>query len=268
MGSLLPRSIALLPLLLACGCSPGLLPELDRVLRDPTISPPLVRSLDQELRIEVRWESDEAAEQYILERAEDSLLPGYSEVYRGGATFFLDADCRDQGRYLFRLSKTRGSRLFGPSRPVLGAASQTCRDLLEPNDSEEQATVLGDYLRQANLFYFRATPSPSYPGQVLQDADWYSVQVPSQWTAHILITQAGLPTGSEYTHLYLYQKAAAPIHVTNNQLIALDNPSPEPRRLLFKLYLDPSDFILEPTLGGGLLVEYAVSLHSLAGQQP
>ncbi len=267
MNSRLQKTLALLPLLMASGCSPGLLPELDRVLRDPTVSPPQVSSLDRELRIEVCWDPDPAAEQYILEKAEDSLLADYSEVYRGTGSFYTDTDCQDQGRYLFRLSKTRGSRLFGPSRAVLGVASQTCRDGLEPNDSEDQAAVLGDFLRQANLFYFRATPS-LHPGQVLQDADWYSVEVPPQWTAHILITQAGLPTGSEYTYLYFYQKAAAPIHVVNNQLIALSNPSPEPRSMLFKLYLDPADFILEATLGGGTLVEYAVSLHSLAGQQP
>jgi hypothetical protein len=252
--ALLPPLLPLLPLLLATGCSQGLLPELDRVLRDPVASPPFVRSLDRELRIEVSWEADPAAEEYVLERAEDSLLGAYTPVYRGTGTFYTDTDCRNQGRYLFRLSKTRGSRLFGPSSAVLGVASDTCRDELEPNDLEEQATELGDFQLRANLYYFRATPG-LYPGQVLQDFDWYSLDIPAQW---------GLPSGSEYTYLCFYQKAAVPIRVVNNQLVAVANPSPEARRILFKLSLDPADVILEPTLGGGTLVAYTINLHNLA----
>ena len=254
-------ALVLLPLLLAAGCSQGLLPELDRVLRDPDPTPPRVSSLDRELRIEVSWDADLAAEEYILERAEDSLLGAYAVVYRGTGTSYTDTNCQDQCRYLYQLSKSRGSRIFGPSSAVLGVASDTCRDELEPNDVEEQATVLGDFQRRANLFYFRATPPP---GQVLQDADWYSLQIPPQWTAYLLITQVGLPSGSEHTFLCFYQKAATPIHVVNNQLVAVANPSPEAQRIFFKLYLDPTDFILEPTLGGGTLVDYTVSLHSLA----
>ncbi len=256
-------AFALLPLLLAAGCSPGLLPELDRVLRDPALTPPRVRSLDRELRIEVSWEEDPAAEEYVLERAEDSLLGAYVVVYRGTGTSYTDTDCRDQCRYLFRLSKARGSRLFGPSGAVLGVASETCKDELEPNDTEEQATALADFQRRANLYYFRATPG-LYPGQVLEDSDWYSLEIPPQWMAYLLITQVGLPSGSEYTYLCFYQKAATPIQVVNNELVAVANPYPEARRVFFKLYLDPADFILEPTLGGGTLVDYTVGLHSLA----
>jgi hypothetical protein len=256
-------AFALLPLLLAAGCSPGLLPELDRVARDPALAVPRVRSLQRELRIEVSWDADPAAEEYILEKAEDSLLGDYSVIYRGTETSYTDTDCRNQGRYLFRLSKARGSRLFGPSGAVLGVASDTCGDALEPNDAEAQATELADFQRRANLYYFRATPS-RYPDQVLEDSDWYSLAIPPQWTAYLLITQAGLPSGSEYTYLWFYQKACLPIHVVNNQLLAVTNPSPEAQRVCFRLYLDPSDFILEPTLGGGTLVDYTVSLHSLA----
>jgi hypothetical protein len=255
-------AFALLPLLLAAGCSPGLLPELDRVLQDPALTPPRVRSLDRELRIEVSWEADPAAEEYVLERSEDSLLSAYAVAYRGTGTSYTDTDCRDQGRYLFRLSKVRGSRLFGPSGAVLGVASETCKDALEPNDAQEQATELADFQRRANLYYFRATPG-LYPGQVLEDSDWYSLVIPPQWIAYLLITQVGLPPGAEYTYLCFYQKAATPIQVVNNQLVAVTNPSPEAQRVCFKLYLDPEDFILEPTLGGGTLVDYTLSLHSL-----
>jgi len=254
-------SVLLLPLLLAPGCSQGLLPELNRVLRDPAVSSPQVSSLDREYRIEISWEADPAAEQYALERAEDAMAGGYAEIYRGSDTSYSDTDCQDQGRYLFRLTKTRGNRVFGPSGAVLGVGSATCKDELEPNDSEQQATELA-YDRRANLSYYRATPS-LYPGRELQDTDWYWLDIPPHRIASLLITQVGLPPGSEYTFLYFYQKGTTPLHVINNQLIAVPNPSPETRRIFFKLYLNPADFIVEPTLGGGTLVDYTLSLYSI-----
>jgi hypothetical protein len=249
---------------LAAGCSQGLLPQLDRVLRDPEPSPPRVSSLERELRIEVSWEADPAAEAFVLERTADSLVDAYTVVYRGTGTSYTDTDCQDQGRYLYQLSKARGSRLFGPSAAVLGVASDTCSDALEPNDGEAEATELGDFPRQANLYYFRAIPRPD-PIEALRDADWYWLEVPPQWTANILITQAGLPQGSEYTYLCFYRKAATPIRVVNNELVAITNSTPEAQRICFELYLDPADFILDPTLGGGTLVDYTVSLYSLVG---
>jgi hypothetical protein len=260
MNSLRRLPLVFLPLLLAAGCSPGLLAELDRVQRDPTLSAPRVSSLDRECRIEVSWDTDAGAEEYVLERAQDAVLGDFRVVYRGQGTSYSDTDCQDQGRYLYRLSKVRGNRLFGPSGAVLGVASATCRDELEPNDSEQQATEL-NYTRRANLFYYRATPSLP-PVEVLQDDDWYAFAVPPQYTANLLITQAGLAQGSQYTFLYFSEKGTRPVHVVNNQLIAISNPSPDTRRVLFKLCLNPTDFMVDPTLGGGILVDYQVSLYS------
>jgi hypothetical protein len=261
MNSLRRLPLVVLPFLMSAGCSPGLLEQLDRVQRDPNVIAPRVSSLDQEFRIEVSWDTDAGAEEYVLERAQDALLGTFTEVYRGQGISYADTDCQDQGRYLFRLSKTRGDRLFGPSGAVLGVASATCKDALEPNDSEQQATAL-EYDRRANLFYFRAMPS-LYPGEELQDADWYAVEVPPLRVANLLITQVGLASGSLYTFLYFYEKGTTPIHVVNNQLIAITNPSPETHRVLFKLYLNPTDFMVEPTLGGGILVDYTLSLYSI-----
>ena len=189
------------------------------------MSAPLVRSLDRELRIEVSWDVDPAAEEYVLERVEDALVGAFSVVYRGTGTSYADTDCRNQCRYLYRLSKSRGSRLFGPSAAVLGVACDTCKDELEPNDSGPQATALGDFQLRANLFYYRATPA-LYPGQQLQDDDWYWLQVPPQRVANLLITQVGLPPGSEHTYVYFYRKATTPVHVVNNQLVARGQPLP------------------------------------------
>ena len=257
------RTALAFSILLAGACSPGLLDELDRVLRDPEVRPPSASSLDQEYRIELSWDADEAADEYVLERAEDTALGAFLQVYRGTQTRFADTDCRDQCRYLYRLSKTRGRKSFGPSVPVLGVASATCRDGLEPNDSEDQATTL-EYDRQANLFFYRATPG-RYRGAELQDADWYAVLVPPRRKANLLVTQPGLEQGSLYTFLYFYLKGSTPFRVVNNQLIEIDNTSFEPGRFLFKLYPNPDDFIMEPTLGGGMLIDYTLSVYSITG---
>ena len=250
-----------LSLVLAGACSPGLLDELDRVLRDPTVSAPRASSLDREYLIELSWDADEAADEYVLERAEDSALGGFLQVYRGTATRYADTDCGDQRRYLYRLSKTRGARSFGPSAPVLGVASATCRDELEPNDTEDRATAL-EYDRRANLFFYRATPG-LYPGVELQDADWYSVLVPPRRKANLLVTQPALEQGSLYTFLYFYLKGTTPVRVINNQLLEIANASYEQKEFRFKLYPNPDDFIMEPSLGGGLLVDYTLSLYSI-----
>jgi len=257
----------LLPLLLPAGCSQGLLPELDRVLRDPEVCCPRVRSLDRELHIEVSWDEDPAAEEYLLERAEDGLAAQYEPVYRGTALGYDDTGCRDQCRYLYRLSKARGSRLFGPSAAVLGVASETCKDALEPNDEETRATALGDFPLAANLYYYRATCAQC-SGREVRDEDWYLLEVPPQRVANLRITQEGLSAGSEYTFLLFYRKETRPAPVVNNGLIAVANPSPEQQEVLLKLYLDPLTFIIEPTLGGGTLVDYEVALHSVTGLQP
>jgi hypothetical protein len=159
------------------------------------------------------------------------------------------------------LSKVRGSRDFGPSEPILGIASATCHDELEPNDSESQATPLL-YDRYANLFFYRATPG-LYPGAVVQDADWYTVEIPPHRIANIRITQAGLAPGSLYTFLNFYQKGMTPQRVVNNDLIQIPNPSNTEKTFAFELFPNPDDFILEATLGGGTLIDYTVSLHSI-----
>lgn len=250
-----------LSLLLAGGCSQGLLGELDRVLRDPSVSAPRVSSLERECRVEVSWEADPGAEEYVLERAEDTAVGAYSEVYRGTRTSYTDSECEDQCRYLYRLSKTRGTRLFGPSDPVLGVASAVCRDELEPNDLEEQATAL-EYDRRANLFYYRATPSLDFRAE-LQDVDWYAVDVPPRRVANLLVTQLGLAQGSQYTFMYFYLKGTTPIHVVNNDLIGIANSSYNSRRFLFKLYPDPDEFLPSASLGGGLIIDYTLSLYSI-----
>ncbi|MGA2639468.1 MAG: hypothetical protein ABSG21_01040 [Spirochaetia bacterium] len=250
------RAVVLFSLLLV-SCSAGFLDQMGRVLADPSPSPPRVLSFVSEYCIAVTWDPDKAAEEYILERADDSTSPSWSTIYRGTAASYSDRTCADQRRYLYRLSMVRGSRLFGPTEAAVGIGSAACRDLLEPNDQEESATAL-DYDRAANLYFYR-----SCSGAVVQDIDWYSVNVPPRRTANIIVTQSGLTGGSVNTSMIFYLKGTAPAVIVNNSVIPIANPSYETRRFLFRISPNPAEFIADPSLAGGSFIDYTVSLFSI-----
>ncbi len=244
--------------LLSCGG--GLFMEMDRLTRDPTMDPPAVRSFAEENLILVDWSADEAADDYVLERAADSPTGlVYSAVYQGTGTSFTDADCEDQTRYLYRLRKIKGNRLFDPSIPVLGVGSVTCNDGLEPNDSSEQATPLV-LTHMANIYYYR-----TFSDEVVRDVDWYSVAIPAGFTANITITQISPPLGTGDTTTYvLFGVEGLPVDpVTNNEPISISNTYSEGRAFNFQIIPDPARFLSGMGLAGGTMVKYRITLVSI-----
>jgi len=252
--------LVLLAALLSASCGDGLLTEMSRTLGDPVIEPPTVSSFAIENRIDVSWPADENADQYLLQRALDAATPAFQTIYAGQGTTYADTDCTDQGRYLYRLTRTRGSRSFGPSDAVMGVASAVCRDALEPNDEEGRATGLTSTLA-ANLYYYSSAVQPGGSSLVQQDMDWYSVTVPPHRQANIVVTQDGLLGGSTNTWMYFYLKGSNPVQIVNNQAIAVTNWSDTASAsFLFKIYPIPSSFAVA---AGGSLITYTVSLNSI-----
>ena len=263
VGALMRRAVANLAALAAMllsSCGEGLLGEISRKLGDPSLQAPVVSSFVTENRIVVSWSVDANADQYVLQRAADNASPIYSVIYFGGATRYDDVNCTDQGRYLYRLVETRGNMAFGPADAAMGVASSVCRDLLEPNDTESQATPLTSTLG-ANLFYYSSVAQQNAAPLVQQDADWYSVNVPPHRQANIVVTQDGLAGGSSNTWMYFYLKGSNPVQIVNNQAIAVTNYSDTTTgTFLFKIYPIPSSFAVN---GGGSLITYTVSLNSI-----
>jgi hypothetical protein len=135
-----------------------------------------------------------------------------------------------------------------------------CRDALEPNDVEGQATSLASTLA-ANLYYYSSAVQPGGSSLVQQDVDWYSVAVPPHRQANIVVTQDGLLGGSTNTWMYFYLKGANPVQIVNNQAIAVINWSDTASAsFLFKIYPIPSSFAVA---AGGSLITYTVSLNSI-----
>jgi len=244
-------------------CGEGLLKDMRTPLVDPIVAVPVAASFVAENRIDVSWSRDPGASQYVLERAKDSATPVYAIVYQGTSTSYTDASVSDQGRYLYRLTKTRGTRSFGPSDAALAVASTVCRDRQEPNDSESQAAVLESTLA-ANLYYYSTTFLQNGAPLVEQDADWYSVTVPANSTANIVVTQTQpeLADGTRNTWMYFYLKAGFEMAIPNSQPIPVENFSNSRATFLFKISPIPSCF---PANGGGSLVNYTVKLYSITG---
>ncbi len=244
---------------LACffSCGGGLFDEMDRLARDPTIEPPTVRSFAEENRIFIEWSADKAADGYILERATDSPIDlVYSTVYRGTDISFTDSDSEDQELYLYRLRKLKGDRIFDPSAPVLGVGSITRRDDHEPNDTDEEATVL-DYTCLSNIHYYR-----TFSDEVVQDFDWYSVSIPAGFTAEIVVTQTNPPLEpGVLTNYMLFGVQGSPVEpITNNASNLIKNTYSEERTFYFQIVPDPSRFLSGMGLAGGTMALYTVTL--------
>lgn len=258
IGGALPMTVLpllVLPLLL-CACSQGFLPLIGRLAADPTVQAPRVSSFIEEFSCSVEWDEDPAADSYVLERAVDASSPVFSSIYQGNDLSFTDTECMDQTRYLYRLSKVKGNRTFDASEAVLGVGSATCRDDLEPNDSEQSATPL-NYERFANMYWYS-----SYDETTIDDVDWYSVSIPPRKTGYIVFTQLDWPGSLNlgYTWMFFYLKGSPPVPVVNNAAVQIDNTSYESKTFFFSVYPNKNLFTADPSQPGGNIISYTVSL--------
>jgi hypothetical protein len=242
-------------------CSPGFFPDMSRALGDPSVAAPTVLSFHTENLIDVLWPLDSNADSYALERALDGATPVWKTVYVGNSSGYADTRCADQERYLYRLTRWRGRKPFGPSLVALGIASSVCRDSLEPNDTEDRATVL-DYDKIASLHCYSSIYQQGGVVLVSEDRDWYEIRLPPRSTAKIVVTEKDLAAGSQHTHIMFYQKAQAPRLIDQSVPIDVVNSSYAFQSFLCELYPDRSQF---PADGGGAFIGYTISLQSIFG---
>lgn len=243
-------------LLFTLSCSESLLNDMLRANRDPVVELPSVVSFEKEEIIEIRWNADPGAEEYILYRAEDTLTPVYEIVCQGTSLSLTDTDVTDEHRYLYTLGKVRGTELFGPSDPVLGVGSSVIQDNLERNNVKEAAAELVWDL-DANLYYYR-----SNNGEEIEDYDWYFVTVPPRRKAMIIVTQSGMGSGADSWMEY-YLEGHVTETIINSNAVSIENYSYDEKNFYFLISPNSSEFIGDPTLGGGGLINYRVSLNSI-----
>jgi hypothetical protein len=252
-------SVAIALVLASCG--EGSIETMERSSDDPVVVAPTVSSFLAEREISLSWPEDDCADEYLLESASGgAATPSYAVLYKGKDTSFRMSGCEDQSLHLFRLVKLRGEKSFGPSNPVLGVGSSTCRDASEPNDSEASATDLG-YQKSANLYYYR-----SFGGLEIQDVDWYSLKVPPRMVAYVVVEQTW-PTlgGRASTWMYFAMKGQVPTPIANGQPIAIANYSYVEATMAFEILPFASDFVGTGGPQGGSLIDYTVRLEQING---
>jgi hypothetical protein len=232
-------------------CSTGMYDSLSRTTDDPFTERPTVRSFDVVNTILVSWSKDDAADEFILERSDDAIIPSYSVIYRGTNTSFVDAALIDQSRYLYRLRKTRGDKTFAPSTTAFGVASLVQRDSLEDNDSKSKATHLKD-THDTNMFFYR-----SYDGDELSDDDWYSVDIPANRKALIAITDYDADSGSTETHYKVYINETRTEDVKDGDSFEIENNTLRDTRYYFMVYPDNEKYVAV-SAAGGKMVSYKI----------
>lgn len=252
------RLFGIMAAVLLTGCNPGMYEMLHRSVDDPVIVEPVIESFVESCTIFARWEFDEGADEYILERAEDSPSElVYETVYQGKETAYTDAELEDSKRYIYRLSKRRGKQLFGPSGEVPGVSSLVCRDIYK-NDTMEEASRLEtiDYI--ANIYYYR-----TYGGLELIDEDWYYIELPPFRQASVVLNDSRVEESDRPTHFdyYEYGRDHNPVRqlkdfwIINNEL--------ETKKYYFKLYPSKLQFVGAGIPAGGDIVQYRISIGSI-----
>ena len=256
MKRILPAGV--IPLLFLVSCSQGLLSDLSRVITDPVVKVPKVVSFTNDDSVIVSWDKDPGADEYLLYRALDVSVPVYDRVYRGRELTFEDRDTTEGYRYLYTLTKVRGTKLFGPSDAVLGVVSGVVPDSLEDNNTKDKASHL-EWDLQSNLYYYQA-----YGNEKLVDYDWYSVTVPPRRKAIIVITQDGLAGGAASWMTYS-QEGHSSATATNGDGIEIPNYTYGEKTFYFRISPRASEFVSDLTRGGGGFINYTVSLNQITG---
>lgn len=240
-------------------CSEGLLGDILRIITDPFVEVPSVVSFEKEETIEISWNADPGADEYILYRAVDTAIPVYEILYQGTDLFLFDTDVINGAgnRYLYTLGKVRGTKLFGPSDPALGVGSMVIQDELENNDIKGRATRLIWDL-DANLFYYL-----SYSGAEVKDYDWYNVTVPPRRQANIVVTQEDLVVENTWMYFALEGHETDPI--INNFEIPIKNYTYEEKVFYFIISPIHGSFYADPPAAGGGLINYHIFIKSITG---
>jgi fibronectin type 3 domain-containing protein len=237
-------------------CSHGMFEVLDRTTSDPFSQTPRVKSFGETNTMTVSWSGDEGADEYILERALDGSNLTYETVYRGNALSYADRkpSANDLERYIYRLSKRRGEKVFSPSPPAFGVMSLVPQDIHEPNDVQESATELKANRLVSNLYYFR-----TYNNLSLSDEDWYYVDILPKWQTRIVVLDSQSGLGNS-THFKIFVAGAGQDTVEHGVDIPLSNPENTEQRFYFKIIPDVSYFVAnDMTLGvGGSIVQYEI----------
>jgi hypothetical protein len=159
--------------ILCGGCSQDLYDFVNRNTKMPVVSEPQVECLKVECEIDVCWDADDAADEYLLYRDDDPFGPFDDVLYKGKELHFKDMRLEGNGGklYYYKLAKRRAEWIFDKSDYVLGVAHTKRRDCYEPNGTPETAAEFYN-VTDANIYYYKYDSD-----HALEDVDWYWVEM-------------------------------------------------------------------------------------------
>lgn len=231
---------------------------LFRTTDDPFYDVPKVDSLSIENRIYISWEKDDGCDTFYLMRSIDQRNLSFECIYSGTETNYKDIRLDYNQRYIYRLDKKRGEKVFTGKKYGYGFSSDIRQDICEHNDSEEKAVFLEHDLI-CNL------PCVSFITDNFQDIDedWFYVNVPPMRSCEIVVSQRGLQdssTGAE-TQLCIQIPGSKVESINEKVAIKLSNTSYVTKRMNFKIF--PNTTELFSSDAGITSIEYTVSLYRI-----
>lgn len=232
---------------------------LFRTLDDPFYDVPETDFLTLENTVYLSWKSDDACDAYYLMRSLDNSTPDFECIYSGKNLTFTDTNVDNEDRYLYRLDKKRGEKIFTGLIYSYAYASGTRKDTSESNNNEETATHL-EYDLSCNLHCIQFV----YGSLLYKDCDWFYVEVPPNRTAEIIIKQENYlsnTTDGALTKLKYLVSGSSEDSVLQNYGIPLSNTSYETKKIYFRITADTTGLLTQA--GSACIINYQISLNKI-----
>lgn len=240
--------------LLFSSCSDVFADYALRTYSDPADEVPSADSFREENTVFLDWKEDEGADEYFLYRAVDHQTLNFQLVYRGTGLSYRDTDLNTLSRYVYRLDKSRGTRLFCGTHLAHAYASQVRRDSCEPNDDMSHARHL-----ESDFLYLNSYYGIYHDDYTVRDEDWFFVTVPPRRKAEIVLEQKDLSAGARDTDFFYLVPGNSPCSVSQNIAFDIPNEAYEARKIYFKIYIKDNAVVQ-----GHLKCEdYTLSLRSI-----
>ena len=240
------------------GCNTNVFQEeLFRTTADPVDETPLIDSLSRERTISISWHEDNGADYFRLMRSPDNPTLSFKCIYEGTDINYIDKNFNDNERYVYRLDKIRGTKLFKGKNYAFGYSAVCAEDECEPNNSQTNATLL-EYDLTCNL------PCVSYitNNESDIDCDWFYVNIPPYRNVEIIITQKDLQDQSilAETYLYIQEDKKTCEKVFQSGVHVLKNSGYEPKKVYFKIYPETTKVFSSSYTA---VIEYTVSINRI-----
>ncbi len=255
------RAFLMLAVILLSSCANGNVDGLLRTYNDPSDDAPAADSYRTPYAIYLSWQEDEAADGFILLRADDDGCYDFRELYRGTGTAYADrfTGLESVERYVYRLDKVRGEMLFKGSRLVPAVSTSAVRDEYEDNGAMERATLLETECR-ASLTVCRYVHEDTLDC----DEDWYAVYIRPHRKAYVMLEQldyggavSTLASGAD-TDFYRMSEDGSSAPIQNKVKFVLENDGHRARNVCFKVYPDMANVL--PEGAGTRILLYQVTL--------